>query len=75
VVLALICSQVLGHSFKAAYPLWWGDTTVGADLEIASCHTDACYEAMDWLYERKDAIETTLVARHLGLVSDRAATR
>ena len=64
VALALICSQVVEPSSKASYPTWWVDRTLGVDLSIAGIHTDEVYEAMDWLYSRKEAIEEALVARH-----------
>ena len=63
--LALICSQVLEPSSKAAYTTWWQDRTLGVDLSIAGVHSDEAYEAMDWLYARKEQIEKALVARHL----------
>jgi transposase len=66
VALALICSQVVEPTSKASYPTWWVDRTLGIDLSIAGVHTDEVYEAMDWLYSRKEAIEQTLVACHLG---------
>src|SRR5579875_163786 len=65
VALALVCSQVVEPSSKASYTTWWEDTTLGVDLSIAGVHTDEVYEAMDWLYERKDAIERALVGRHV----------
>ena len=64
VALALICSQVVEPSSKASYPTWWVDRTLGVDLSIDGIHTDEVYEAMDWLYSRKEAIEEALVARH-----------
>ncbi len=63
--LALICSQVVEPSSKAAYATWWQDRTLGVDLAIAGAHTDEAYEAMDWLLARKERIEQALVARHL----------
>jgi transposase len=63
--LGLICSQVIEPASKAAYSTWWEDTTLGVDLDIAGVHSDEVYEAMDWLYARKEAIEKALVAKHL----------
>src|SRR5579875_2767027 len=63
--LALVCSQVVEPSSKAAYTTWWQDRTLGVDLGIADAHTDAVYEAMDFLLEHKDRVEAALVARHL----------
>ena len=65
VALGVICSQVVEPSSKAAYATWWEDRTLGVDLAIAGVHTDEVYEAMDWLYGRKDAIEAALVGRYL----------
>lgn len=65
VALALICSQVVEPASKAAYSTWWADRTLGVDLSIAGTHSDEAYEAMDWLYARKEQIEAALVARHL----------
>ena len=63
--LALICSQVVEPSSKAAYATWWHDRTLGVDLAIAGAHSDEAYEAMDWLFARKEQIEQALVGRHL----------
>ena len=65
VALALICSQVVEPSSKAAYATWWHDRTLGVDLAIAGAHSDEAYEAMDWLFARKEQIEQALVGRHL----------
>jgi transposase len=66
VVLGLLCAQVCEPSSKLAYTTWFSDTTLGADLGLVSVSTDECYEAMDWLMEKKDGIEKALVDRHLG---------
>ena len=65
IALGLICSQVLEPASKAAYTTWWSDTTLGVDLCLTDLHSDACYEAMDWLLEQKDRVEAALVSRHL----------
>ena len=65
IALGLIVAQVLARSSKAAAITWFADTTLGVDLGIADIDTDAAYRAMDWLLERKDAIEQALVRRHL----------
>jgi transposase len=65
VAFGLICAQVLEPASKAAYTSWFSDTSLGVDLGLEGLHTDACYEAMDLLLERKDTIEAALVARHL----------
>ncbi len=63
VALGLVCAQVLEPASKAAYTSWFSDTSLGVDLGLTRLHTDACYEAMDLLLERKDAIEAALVHR------------
>ena len=63
--LGLICAQVLEPASKAAYTSWFSDTTLGVDLGLVGLHTDAAYEAMDFLLEHKDRIESALVRRHL----------
>lgn len=63
--LALIVSQVVEPASKAASSSWWSDNTMGVDLELAGAHTDVAYQAMDWLYQRQDEIESALVASHL----------
>ena len=63
--LALIVSRVVRPGSKLATLTWWGDTTLGADLEVAEAGTDDIYAAMDWLLGRQDAIEATLARRHL----------
>src|SRR6516164_7722676 len=62
--LALIISRVVNPASKLSTLTWWADTTLGADLGVAS--TDEIYAAMDWLAARQDQIENRLAARHLG---------
>lgn len=64
--LALIVSQVVEPASKASYSSWWQDNSMGVDLDLAGSHTDRADRALDWLYERKDAIEAALVTKHLG---------
>ncbi|MGH9293246.1 MAG: IS1634 family transposase [Acidimicrobiales bacterium] len=66
VALGLICAQVLEPQSKAAYTSWFSDTTMGVDLGLLGLHTDALYEAMDFLFGEKERIETALVSRYLG---------
>jgi hypothetical protein len=63
--LALVIARVLRPGSKLATTRWWADTTMAADLGVADATTDEVYAAMDWLAGRQDAIEKTLVARHL----------
>src|SRR6267378_3621011 len=65
-VLALIVSRVIRPGSKLSTLAWWPDTTLGADLGVAGACTDEVYAAMDWLFDRQDAIESKLAAKHLG---------
>ena len=51
---------------KLSTAAWWPNTTLGADLGVASASADEVYAAMDWLANRQDKIEKQLAARHLG---------
>ncbi|HZE14722.1 MAG TPA: IS1634 family transposase [Mycobacterium sp.] len=66
VVFALIVSRVIRPASKLSTLSRWPDTTLGMDLGVAGASTDEIYAAMDWLAGRQDAIETKLVAKHLG---------
>jgi hypothetical protein len=61
----LIVSRVLAPGSKLSTLTGWGDTTLGADLEVLAASTDEVYAAMDWLHEHQDDIEKQLAARHL----------
>ena len=65
VAMALILARTVAPASKLATISWWTDTTLGADLDVASVSTDEVYAAMDWLLGRQDAIEKKLAARHL----------
>lgn len=62
---ALIVARVCRPGSKLATTRWWADTTLAEDLGVADASTDEVYAAMDWLADRQDAIEKTLVGRHL----------
>jgi hypothetical protein len=63
--LALVISRVVHPGSKLSTLAWWGDTTLGADLDVAGASTDDIYAAMDWLEHRQDDIEAQLARRHL----------
>ncbi|HET6950632.1 MAG TPA: transposase [Acidimicrobiales bacterium] len=63
--LALIVSRVVRPASKLATLGWWGDTTLGVDLDVADASTDEVYAAMDWLLGRQNSIELKLARRHL----------
>jgi hypothetical protein len=65
-VLALVVARVCRPASKLATTRWWADTTLAADLGVAGASTDEVYEAMDWLVDRQETIETALAKRHLG---------
>lgn len=65
VAMALILARTVAPASKLATISWWADTTLGADLEVASVSTDEVYAAMDWLLGRQPGIENKLAARHL----------
>jgi Transposase DDE domain len=65
VAMALILARAVAPASKLATISWWADTTLGADLDVASVSTDEVYAAMDWLLGRQTGIEKKLAARHL----------
>jgi transposase len=64
-VVAMIASRILCPQSKLALARDWGNTTLGELLGVEEADDEALYAAMDWLYERQDAIEKRLAARHL----------
>ena len=64
-VIAMIASRILCPQSKLALTRDWGNTTLGELLGVEEADDEALYAAMDWLYERQDAIEKRLAARHL----------
>jgi DDE family transposase len=64
--MALVVSRAVAPASKLATLAWWGDTTLGEDLGVASAPADAIYAAMDRLEGRQDQIERQLARRHLG---------
>ena len=64
-VIAMIASRILCPQSKLALTRDWGNTTLGELLGVEEADDEALYVAMDWLYERQDAIEERLAARHL----------
>jgi hypothetical protein len=64
-VVGLVLARVCRPGSKLAATRWWADSTAGADLGVTGASTDEVYAALDWLGERKDAIDAALAARHL----------
>ena len=48
-VMALIIARVCRPGSKLAMTRWWQDTTLAADLGVATLSTGRLYAAMDWL--------------------------
>ena len=69
IVLALIVSRILSPKSKlataAALHEEEATSSLGPELGIENVHQNEIYQAMDWLYKRKAAIEQALAARHL----------
>jgi hypothetical protein len=63
--MALVVARVCEPDSKLATTRWWQDTTLGADLGVATATTDQVYAAMDWLADRQATIERRLARRHL----------
>ena len=68
-VLAMLVAQVIDPGSKLATARGLRTETatssLGQVLSVALCDEDDLYAAMDWVLERKEAIENALAARHL----------
>jgi len=68
-VTALLVAQVIAPGSKLATARGLrtetATSTLGQLLSVAGCDEDDLYAAMDWVLERKEAIENALAARHL----------
>lgn len=64
-VMALLVARITDAQSKLATTRAWKTTTLPEDLGIADATEDDLYDAMDWLFERQDAIEKKLATRHL----------
>ncbi len=62
---AMIASRIILPNSKLATKRWWNTTTLAEEFGVADATEDEMYEAMDWLLERQQVIETRLAARHL----------
>ena len=63
--IATIAARILEPDSKLATTRWWHITTLPGILGVADADEDDVYEAMDWLLERQQRIESKLAARHL----------
>ena len=64
-IVSAIASRILFPASKLATTRHWESTTLPEELSIADADEDDLYDAMDWLFSRKDAIEKKLAQRHL----------
>jgi transposase len=64
-VVTMIASRILHPQSKLALTRDWNNTTLGESLGVEDADEDGLYAAMDWLYERQEAIEKRLAERHL----------
>ena len=65
-VVAMVTGRIIApEASKLGLTQAWADTTLADDLGIADASEDELYAAMDWLFERQEAIEKRLAKRHL----------
>jgi hypothetical protein len=68
-VVAMLVAQVITPGSKLATARGLraetATSSLGQLLSVASCDEDDLYAAMDWVLQRKEAIENSLAARHL----------
>jgi transposase len=65
-VIGMIVEQLINPCSKLAATRQWHTTTLAEELGVGQATEDDLYEAMDWLFQRKERIEKKLAARHLG---------
>jgi hypothetical protein len=61
----MIVARILKPHSKLATVRWWQSCTLGDEFKVSDMDGDKMYEALDWLLERQEQIESRLVARHL----------
>jgi hypothetical protein len=68
-VVAMLVAQVIDPGSKLAIARGLraetATSSLGAVLGLSACDEDDLYAAMDWVFERKEAIENALAARYL----------
>ena len=64
-VVAMITQRLLDPCSKLATTRAWHTTTLAQELGVQEATEDDLYQAMDWLWERKERIEQKLAKRHL----------
>jgi hypothetical protein len=64
-VVAMVVARILEPDSKLATTRWWHITTLPSLLAVSDADEDELYQALDWLLERQERIESKLAARHL----------
>jgi transposase len=64
-VLAMIAARIVDPQSKLATVNSWAGTTIPEIFDVQGVRENELYEAMDWLLERQDKIESQLAKRHL----------
>ena len=64
-VLAMIISQALAPSSKLASVRYLSNSTLADELGVSDCDVNDYYSALDWLLERQNQIESSLIKSHL----------
>jgi hypothetical protein len=62
----MIVARILEPASKLATTRLLGTTSLGSLLGVEEATEDELYAALDWLFERQEAIERRLAKRHLG---------
>ena len=63
--MALVVQRLIDPCWKLATTQRWHTTTLAEELRVGEATEDDLYEALDWLFERKERIEKKLAAGHL----------
>lgn len=64
-VLGMVAVRLWAPASKLATTRLWKLSTLASELGIEDADEDELYAALDWLYERQEAIQKRLVKRHL----------
>jgi len=64
-VIAMISERLINPCSKLAMTRLWHTTSLAQELGVENVDVADVYDALDWLWERKERIEKKLAARHL----------
>ena len=62
----MLAQRLLQPASKLATTRLWHSTTLAEEVQLEQAGEDDLYAAMNWLHERRPAIERRLAKRHLG---------